>query len=88
VFYADSIDGDYTLHARFRPPSNMFRDDNLFKDSAGAAYFVSAANENADMIIDPLTVDDLDIEGQVATSWAGSYREAPAPLKNGYIYIS
>ena len=29
----------------------MSRDDTLFKDDDGKAYFISAANENADLML-------------------------------------
>jgi hypothetical protein len=81
-----TIDGDYELVAHFRPNNNMSRDCTLFKDDDGTAYFVSAANENADLIIYRLTGDYLDIQEQVITLWRGAYREAPALLKTGGIY--
>ncbi|MBN1779870.1 family 43 glycosylhydrolase [bacterium] len=81
-----TIDGDYELVAHFRPNDNMSRDCTLFRDDDGTAYFASAANENADMIIYRLTDDYLDIQEQVVTLWPGSYREAPALLKTGGMY--
>ncbi len=86
VFISDSIDGDYELVNHFRPNNNMSRDCNLFKDDDSTAYFVSAANHNADLVIYELTPDYLDIERQVITLWPGSYREAPAIVKKDSIY--
>jgi hypothetical protein len=86
VFVSDSIDGDYELVNHFRPNNNMSRDCNLFKDEDGTAYFFSAANENADMVIYELTGDYLDIKRQVITLWPGSWREAPAMIKKDSIY--
>ena len=34
--------------SHFQPNGNMSRDDSLFKDDDGKAYFMSAANNNAD----------------------------------------
>ncbi len=86
VFMSDSIAGDYELVNHFRPNNNMSRDCNLFKDDDGKAYFVSAANHNADLVIYELTEDYLDIERQIITLWPGSYREAPALVKKDGIY--
>ncbi len=55
VFTSATVDGNYTLRSHFRPNSNMSRDDTLFKDDDGKAYFVSAANENADLMLYELT---------------------------------
>jgi hypothetical protein len=81
VFVSSQVDGPYTFVRSFRPNNNMSRDDNLFKDDDGKAYFVSAANENADLIIYELSDDYLDIERQLVKLWPGSYREAPALMK-------
>jgi Concanavalin A-like lectin/glucanases superfamily/Glycosyl hydrolases family 43/Secretion system C-terminal sorting domain len=86
VFTSSTIDGDYKLIKHFRPNNNMSRDCNLFKDDDGTAYFFSAANENADMVIYELTADYLDIKRQVIVLWPGSWREAPAMFKKNGIY--
>ena len=88
VFTSDSVDGDYTYRKSFRPNGNMSRDDALFKDDDGKAYFVSAANENADLGLYELTDDYLDVARQISTLFPGSYREAPALFKsNGLYYL-
>jgi hypothetical protein len=87
VFSSDSVCGDYDFEAHFRPFSNMSRDDNLFLDDDGTAYFMSAANENKDLIIYELTPDFLDVERQVITLWPSSWREAPAMFKRGDTYF-
>jgi hypothetical protein len=81
VFSSSTVDGAYTYVASFRPKNNMSRDDTLFKDDDGKAYFLSAANNNMDLILYQLTDDYLDIGRQVSTLWAGSQREAPAIFK-------
>lgn len=86
VFYCDAINGDYTYHKGFRPFGNMSRDDNLFVDDDGKAYFVSAANNNADLIIYELTDDYMDVKRQVVTLWRGGYREAPVIFKKDGMY--
>jgi len=86
VFSSATICGSYTFHKSFRPNDNMSRDDSLFKDDDGKAYFMSAANENRDLIIYELTADYLDIQRQLVTLWAGSSREAPAMFKQAGRY--
>jgi len=88
VFTSDTIDGDYTYVSSFQPNGNMSRDDTLFKDDDGKAYFMSAANNNADLIIYQLSDDYLTIAKQVVTPWPGTSREAPAMFKaNGRYYL-
>lgn len=65
----------------------MSRDDNLFVDDDDKAYFVSAANHNADLIIYELTDDYLDVKTQVITLWRGGYREAPVIIKKDGVYF-
>ena len=88
VFRSATVCGDYAYVSSFRPEGNMSRDDTLFKDDDGTAYFISAANENADLVIYELTDDYLDIERDVITLWKGSWREAPAMMKlDGTYYL-
>jgi hypothetical protein len=87
VFTSDSVDGDYTQVRHMRPNGNMSRDDTLFRDDDGKAYFLSAANENADSALYELTDDYTDIARQIATLWPGSYREAPAIMKANGVYF-
>jgi beta-xylosidase len=67
VFTSDSVDGDYTQVRHMRPNDNMSRDDTLFRDDDGKAYFLSAANENADSALYELSADYTDIERQITT---------------------
>jgi hypothetical protein len=87
VFSSDSIDGDYTQVRHLRPNNNMSRDDTLFRDDDGKAYFLSAANNNADSALYELTADYTNITRQIATLWPGAYREAPAIMKAGATYF-
>ena len=48
VAVCDTVAGDYRYLDSFRPLGNMARDDYLFKDEDGTAYFISSANDNAD----------------------------------------
>jgi len=87
VFTSPTVDGDYTLRSHFRPASNMSRDDTLFKDDDGKAYFISAANENADLMLYELADDYLSIRRTLLKLWT-SKREAPAMFKqNGRYFI-
>jgi hypothetical protein len=63
----------------------MSRDDTLFKDDDGKAYFVSAANENADLMLYELSDDYLTIKRQVMRL-STAKREAPAMFKQGGRY--
>ncbi len=66
VAYCSSVDGSYTYQGSFRPMTGqgitdhgidgyMSRDCSLFVDTDGTAYFISAANENADLMLYKLT---------------------------------
>jgi len=85
VFTSATVDGNYTLKSHFRPNKNMSRDDTLFKDDDGKAYFVSAANENADLMLYELSDDYLTIKRQVMRL-STAKREAPALFKQGGRY--
>ncbi len=88
VFTSDTVDGAYTQVRHFRPNDRMSRDDTLFKDDDGKAYFLSASNENADLSLYDLTDDYTDMKSQISTLWPGSYREAPAIMKaKGHYFI-
>jgi ricin-type beta-trefoil lectin protein/glycosyl hydrolase family 43 len=94
-----TIDGNYTYHGSFRPlantgvvdhgkPGYMSRDCTLFVDTDGAGYFISAANENADLHVYRLTNDYLEIESLIVKLWVGQKREAPAMFKrNGFYFL-
>ncbi len=86
VFTCPTVDGNYTQKSHFQPNSNMARDDSLFKDDDGKAYFMAAANNNQDMIIYQLSDDYLTVKSQVVTVFAGKQREAPAMFKQGGRY--
>ena len=86
VFTSPTIDGNYTLRSHFRPNNNMSRDDTLFKDDDGKAYFISAANENADLMLYELADDYLTIKRQVMRL-STAKREAPAMFKQGGRYF-
>ena len=88
VFTGPTVDGDYVQKSHFQPDGNMSRDDTLFKDDDGTAYFISAANNNQDMMIYQLSDDYLTVKSQVAKVFAGKSREAPAVFKqNGRYYL-
>ena len=87
VFTSPTIDGNYSYVKAWKPLGNMSRDCNLFKDDDGKAYFMSSANENADMMLYELTADYLDVKQLTIKLWAGSKREAPALFKVGGTYF-
>ena len=93
-----TIDGNYVYQGSFRPlaasgivdhgkPGYMSRDCTLFVDTDGAGYFVSAANENADLNLYRLTSNYLGIQSLVVQLWVGQKREAPALFKRNGIYF-
>ena len=87
VFTSPTVDGNYALSSHFQPNGNMSRDDTLFKDDDGKAYFISAANENADLMLYQLSDDYLTIARQVMRL-STAKREAPAMFKqNGRYFI-
>ena len=88
VFSSDTVDGNYTQVRHFRPNDRMSRDDTLFKDDDGKAYFLSASNENKDLSLYDLSDDYTNMKSQISTLWPGSYREAPAIMKTkGHYFI-
>lgn len=86
VAYSSSPTGPFTYTGSFRPNNNMSRDCTTFVDSDGTGYFVSAANENADLIVYRLSSDYKAIASQVVTLWPGQMREAPCMFKKGDTY--
>jgi hypothetical protein len=87
VAVADKIDGNYTYRGSFRPLDFMSRDCTAFVDDDGSAYFLSAANENADLHLYKLTDDYTAISSLVQKIWVGQKREAPALIKRNGVYF-
>ena len=86
VLSSAKVDGPYAYQDAFQPLGNMSRDDTLFVDEDGTAYFISAANENADLMIYELAPDYLTIKRLVIKLFAGQKREAPALFKDQGTY--
>ena len=99
VAYCKTPDGKFTYIRSFRPmvttgvtdhglPGYMSRDCNVFVDSDGKGYFISAANENMDLHLYELTPDYKDVASLKAKLYVGQQREAPCLIKrNGYYYL-
>jgi len=87
VAVADKIDDDYRYLGSFRPLNHMSRDCTAFADDDGSAYFLSAANENADLHLYRLTNDYTGIASLVQKIWVGQKREAPALMKRNGVYF-
>lgn len=87
VAVSDTIDGDYRYLGSFRPLDYMSRDCTAFVDDDGAAYFLSAANENADLHLYRLTEDFTDIAYLEQKIWVGQHREAPALVERNGVYF-
>lgn len=87
VATCDTVDGEYVYHGSFNPIGHMSRDCTVFQDDDGTAYFMSAARDNADLLIYRLSDDYLSIDEHVKTLWPGQYREAPAMIKRRGVYF-
>ncbi|WIM98519.1 RICIN domain-containing protein [Actinoplanes oblitus] len=87
VAVSDTIDGDYAYAGSFRPfGSYMSRDLTLYQEGS-AAYMISAADENRDLMIYRLTPDYLNVASVVGNFWNDASREAPALFKRGGTYF-
>ncbi|GLW27458.1 RICIN domain-containing protein [Actinoplanes regularis] len=87
VAVSDTVDGNYTYQGSFRPfGSYMSRDITLYQEGS-AAYMISAADENRDLMIYRLTADYLNVESVVGNFWNDASREAPALFKRGSTYF-
>lgn len=86
VAYSRSIEGPYIYTGSFRPLGYMSRDLNVFKDTDGQMYMISAADDNSTLNLYRMTEDGLGIENKTATLFTGQYREAPVLFKNKGIY--
>lgn len=82
----DTPDGDFTYHGAFRPFGNMSRDCTLYRDG-DKVYFISAANDNEDLIVYRLSEDLLNVQSQVLTLWPGKLREAPVVFQKDEKYF-
>lgn len=84
--------GPYTIYSEFQPMGEQVRDDYLFEDTNGTAYFIAASNKdggaNDTMGIWRLTSNYLSVDSTVGTTWVfeGGYREAPIVFKSGSVY--
>jgi len=89
VAVSSTIDGAYTYRGSFQPLGNMSRDSTLFvdDDSNRTAYFISAANNNADLHFYRLSADYLSVAALIANPWPGASREAPAVFKRNGVYF-
>ncbi|HEY9059463.1 MAG TPA: RICIN domain-containing protein [Pseudobacteroides sp.] len=99
VAYCSTPDGNYTYQGSFRPlansgvidhdkPGYMSRDCSVFVDTDGKGYFISAANENMDLILYELTADYKKIASLKAKLYVGKQREAPCLIKrDDYYYL-
>ena len=89
VASCDTVDGNYIYHGSFRPlGTHMSRDCTLFVDDDGAGYFISAANNNADLNLYRLNPDFLNVASLVKVISPGLSRESPCLFKrNGRYFI-
>ncbi len=87
VAVSSTVDGNYSYLGSFRPLNYMSRDCTLFVDTDGSAYFLSAANENADLHMYKLSSDYQSIASLVQKLFVGQSREAPCLFKRNGYYI-
>ncbi len=99
VAYSSTPDGNFTYQGSFRPladtgvidhdkPGYMSRDCSVFVDTDGKGYFISAANENMDLLLYELTSDYRRIASLKTKLFVGKQREAPCLIKrNDYYYL-
>ncbi len=85
--------GPYTAVLEFQPDGEQIRDDYVFEDTDGSAYFIAASNKdggaNDTMAIFKLTSDYTNVDPSVPVTWVfeGDYREAPVVVKNNGTYF-
>lgn len=82
-----SISGNYTYLGSGRYNNHMSRDCTAYVDSNGAAYFISAADNNYDLNMYRLTSNYESIDYLVQVLWDGGHREAPCVVKRGSYYF-
>jgi hypothetical protein len=93
VLASPSECGPYTAVTEFQPYGKEIRDDYVFKDTNGSAYFIAASNDgggaNDSIAIFKLTSDYLNVDTTVPVTWAlvGDWREAPVVVKNNGTYF-
>ena len=99
VAYCDTVDGNYTYQGSFRPmaetgvvydhgkPGYMSKDCTVFVDDDGSGYFMSAGNDNGDLMLYKLTPDFRHIDHVAAKLFSHCYREAPCIFKRGNYYF-
>ena len=86
VAISDSPTGPFKLVEVFKPNWTMFRDCTLFQDDDGTAYTVYASDDNANLIISPLTDDYLKPQPLPFRHFPGRYMEAPCVFKHDGMY--
>jgi hypothetical protein len=87
VAVSDTVDGNYSYDGSFRPfGTYMSRDITLYQEGS-AAYMISAADENRDLMIYRLTADYRNVASVVGNFWNDASREAPALFKRGSTYF-
>lgn len=90
VATSSTVDGNYALVGEFRPTINgtdhESRDMNLFLDTDGQGYMISAARVNQDLNIYRLNSSFTNVSALVKVI-AGHHREAPALFRRNNVYF-
>lgn len=79
----DSPTGDFCYHGCFNPFQNMSRDCTLFTDKDNTPFFVSTAQDNANLNVYSLSDDYMSVNKLEKVLFQGEYREAPAFFETG-----
>ncbi len=85
--------GTYRIVKTFRPMDLEVRDDFLFKDDDGTAYFIAASRKgggaNDTLAVFKLTPDWLDVDTSAGVNWVfeNRFREAPIVMKKDDVYF-
>ncbi len=91
--YSPTECGAYTIAKTFRPLDKEVRDDFLFADDDGTAYFLAASRKNGGandtLAIFKLKPDWLDVDETAGVNWAfeNRFREAPIVMKKDGVYF-
>lgn len=82
---SDYPDKNFEFHGYFRPFGYMSRDCTIYQED-DKGYFISAANDNADLHVYSMSDDYLNVSECINQLFIGRYREAPVLFKENSTY--
>ena len=86
VAISETPQGPFQFVEIIKPGWRMCRDCTLFQDSDGAAYFIYATDDNANLCIHLLSDDYLKPTERALTVFPGRFMEAPCLFKHDHRY--